>query len=162
MIACFSPHKAQIWTLFRRHSCKGCFYLHLEKKIDQIEDFSSFFFLNFSVSNCELNVPRRSILKSSNKFPNSTLVTPLEADLVTHDIWSWGPLPTLAWILEYFLHKSRIYGRCKWDISPKPIKFKTSMYSSLIPFKKSPYHVIVQTNLFSFLEIIWKSLNIIL
>jgi hypothetical protein len=83
---------AQILILSRGHSLSGCFSLHLGQKNERSYFSSSCFFLNCKVSNCKLRVPRISVLKFSSKFPNSTLVTPLVADLVTLERVSLGPL----------------------------------------------------------------------
>ena len=58
----------------------------------------------FNVSGYELIVPRISILKFSNKFTNSILVTPL-IDLV-----DLIPFPCFSFLWEYFLQRSMIYS----------------------------------------------------
>ena len=70
---------------------------------------SSCRFFVFNASNWELKVPKISVLKFSNKFPNSVLVTPpVPAVLEMRE----GPylvlLPALDLLLEYFLHNSVI------------------------------------------------------
>lgn len=78
--------------------------------------------------------PRRSILNSSSMFPNSPIVTPLLADLVTLKKASWVPFLYLAWILGYFIHSLHICTKYFYEISPNPMRLSVSMYSSFIDF----------------------------
>jgi len=68
-------------------------------------------FLALNVSICEPNVFIISVLKLSNRFPYSVLVTPLEIDFVDFVTISLCPRPLLAFPLEYFLHNSTIFGK---------------------------------------------------
>lgn len=107
----------------------GCFFLHHEQKIAR--DLSSNFFLMFNVSICALIVPKISVLKISRRFPNSSLVIPLDDDLT-----ALTPFPTLALLPNYFLHNSTMSSNDFWDTSLDDIRFKISIFSSKIPFKK--------------------------
>ena len=72
---CVSKQNPHSWILSNGQSLKWCLFLHLEQNIDNMGSCSSCFFVAFNVSNWELSVLKRSVLKFSNKLPNSTLVT---------------------------------------------------------------------------------------
>ena len=73
---------------------------------------SSCRFFVFNASNWELKVPKMSVLKFYNRFPNSTLVIPLVlAVLEMREGASLVLFPALALLLEYFLHSSLISSK---------------------------------------------------
>ena len=78
-----------------------CFFQHLSQNIAKAS--SSCFFFSFRVSNWLLIVLKMFVLKFSNKFPNSVLVTVPELCFVFLLKGSLGPLPVLACPLEYIL-----------------------------------------------------------
>lgn len=105
--------------------------------MDKVAFSFSFFYLVFSVSNCEFMVLRISVLKSSNIFPTLDLVTvPPIDDLVTLKITSQGPLQDLSFPQEYCVHQLQISSKCSRDTSPCLIRFSKSIHSSLISHKK--------------------------
>jgi hypothetical protein len=87
---------------FNGNSFSGCFFRHLGQKIAKIASSSCFFF-SFRVSIWLSIVLKMPVLKFSNKFPNSILVTVPELCFVFLLKESLGPLPVLACPLEYLL-----------------------------------------------------------
>jgi hypothetical protein len=65
---------------------------------------SSFFYFAWKVPNWELSKLRLSVLKLSNMFPISVLVTPPPDGFVTLEARSWGPFLDLVIPREYRLH----------------------------------------------------------
>ena len=60
---CVSKQNPQSWTISNGQSLKGWLFLHLEQNIDNMGSYSSCFFFALNVSNWELSVLKRSILK---------------------------------------------------------------------------------------------------
>ena len=87
---------------FNGHYFSPFFFWHLGQKIAKTVSSSCFFF-SFRVSNWLLIVLKMFVLKFSNKFPNSILVTVPELCLVSLLKESLGALPILACPLEYLL-----------------------------------------------------------
>jgi hypothetical protein len=142
-VECSRVHIAHILMLFKGHSFNECIFLHLGKNIDMV-GFCSCFFLTYNVSICKLRVPRMQVLKFSNKFPNSSLITQLlDVDLEILGKESQDPLLDLAWLHEYFMHISEIMSKDSWEISPTPIKLSTFIESFEIALKKMVLLVLV-------------------
>ena len=104
--------------------------LFLTSQTKDSKGFIFKFFLIFNVSICALIVPNILVLKFSRRLPSSSLVIPPDDDLTT-----LTPFPTLALLLEYFLHIYTMSSNDLWDTSLDAIRFKISMFSSKIPFK---------------------------
>lgn len=66
-VAWFFTKMLYISTLFNGKPLKGCFFLYLEKNMDNASYSSSRFFLTRSVSNYDLKELRMSVLKFYNK-----------------------------------------------------------------------------------------------
>jgi hypothetical protein len=101
--------KPHILIVFKGHSFNGCLFLHLEQKMVKSAFSSSCFLFALIVYNCELRVLRMYVLKFSKIFPNSNVVTPLEADLFI--LVSKIPFPFLALLHEYFLQRLEISSK---------------------------------------------------
>ena len=103
--------------------------------MDKVAFSYSWFFLRFEVSNCKLST-KNEILIFANKFPNSSLVTPIMTGLENLERVSLVPLPFLTFPWEYILHDSKISYKVSWDTSPNPIKLSKLMDSSMIPLDR--------------------------
>ena len=98
---------------------------------------SSCLFLISKASNWEVKILKISVLKFSNKFPSSVLMTPLvPAALEVHGRPPLTPFPSLALLQEYFRHNSTISSKGLWETSLDSMRIRTSTYSSMIPLRK--------------------------
>ena len=95
------------------------------------------------VSNWFLIVFRMSVLNFSRRFPNSILVTSPRVGLVLLLMGALTLFPLLAWLRDYILQYPAMSANGFWYTSPKLIRFITSIYPSLIPFRKMVLTVVV-------------------
>lgn len=134
LVSWLNVQNPQICTLSKGHSFKECFFLHLGQYIDNSNSCSSCLFFVFKVSIWFPKVLIRSVLKSSNKLPNSALVIFLVVDFVIFYVIALFPI--LVLLLENFWHNSAISSKGKLETSPLSMRLRSSKYSSWMLLRK--------------------------
>lgn len=123
-------------TISSGHSFWQWFFLQHGQNIAKPRSALACFFLSCENSNCVVNVPKMSILKSSKGLPISIRVTPHPGILLVRVRESL--IPDFFHIVpgDYLIHNLTILSYSSLEISPFPIKLSVFIHSSSMPLFK--------------------------